>query len=51
MSMRYRLTIRQSVCKILRSMAMKSVYTTGLSYKDFKDRLNWRTSTRANELC
>ncbi len=39
MSMRYRLTIRQSVCKILRSMAMKSRYDTGLSYKDFKDRL------------
>ena len=34
-----KLTIGQSVCRILRSMAMRNQYTAGLNYQDFKDKL------------
>ena len=33
------LTTGQTVCRILRSMAMKNKYTEGLNYQDFKDKL------------
>ena len=33
------LTLGQSVCRILRSMAMKNQHEAGLNYKEFKDRL------------
>lgn len=34
-----KLTLGQSVCRILRSMAMKNQHTAGLNYKEFRDRL------------
>lgn len=34
-----RLITRQSVCRILRSMAMKNRGSAGLNYQDFKNRL------------
>ena len=33
------LTTKQSVCRILRSMAMKNKHCEGLNYQDFKDKL------------
>ena len=35
-----KLTLGQSVCKILRSMAITNQHTPGLNYKDFKQRVN-----------
>lgn len=34
-----KLILGQSVCRILRSMAMKNQHTAGLNYKEFKERL------------
>ena len=34
------MTVEQSVCRILRSLAMKSQNIAGLNYQDFKDKLN-----------
>ena len=34
------MTTGQSVCRVLRSMAMKPQYSAGLDYQDFKDRLD-----------
>ena len=34
-----KLTVGQSVCRILRSMAMRNHYTAGLNYQGFKDKL------------
>ena len=33
------MTLRQTVCKVLRSMALTSQHTSGLNYKDFRARL------------